>query len=1174
MNKLNSLRLFFIFALTVAICCGTRAYSQGIATGSISGVVQDPQGAVVAGAKVTAHQLSTNREFTTVTNSQGIITLAALPPGTYNLKIEAARFRTYESKGLGIEVGKVTGLGLINLEVGSESETVTVEGTAPLLQTESSQISNTFSSEKVSSLPVGNTFDSLSLFLPGVVTAGDASFSNNNGAELSVNGQRARSNNFEIDGQSNNDNSIAGPMVFFGNQDAIAEVQVITNFDAEYGRNMGAVVNYVTKNGTNQFHGTAYEFWTGNHFDSLENEEKSPLLGFCSPGEDATATGCTPPVVPQFVDNRFGGSLGGPIVRDRVWFFGSGNFERQRTGGLPSSTAPGVVPTANGMQTLENAFPNSPGVALLAAVGPTSVTAGNPTFTNLTTIPVTDGATTAQVEFGNITRFIPAPFNDYEATGRVDFKITDKDNFFVRYLFQKQINDGVNFGNGISVGDWQTVPGKNQQVGLDWTRMMSPNLVNQVRFSYSRERSFFEEGSRPECTDSDPTNCPPDIIMLGGAAQDGVNFGMFPEFPQGRTVNVYQLQDNVSWQKGKHTLKFGGEYDLQRSPNEFLPLADGLFFFGSFNDLVANTPLATEIAYGNFELPFHEHDASLYFQDDWRVKDNLTLNLGLRWEYYQQAINLLHDLSAQRQSGPDAFWDPSLPASVTTVPKVPENWHNFGPVVGFAYTPRFWRSVLGDDKTVLRGGFRIGYDPAFYNMFLNVATTSPLSFTTLIGAPIPAGATNGTAIAAGLAPSVPFGGDPGATSITTVAPNFHNPYTEQWSFGIQHAFTSKVVGEVRYVGNHTVGNFQFVNFNPDLAPLVNAGFSNLIPAGMTPCNDPNAPGFGFAHCNESLVNGYNNGGWSKYNGLQTELRIAQWHNLSATASYTWSHTIDNTSEIFSTLGGGNTLSYSQNPFDNNVGERGNAGIDFPNVFGITLIYESPFFRTQKGVAGHLLGGWQLDTTYRFTSGQPYTVIQNQPPNGSFCDPSQTMSSSTDGCRPILSNASLPLNSVGMYCDGTVATCIDANNNPLAFGTLAQLDGCIYSDVPGSTPCAATPIAGAHWILNDPTAATILGTPFAGVGRNTLRGQPLTPVNLSITKDTNIGENLKFEFRATAYNLFNTQFLGAPDPVLQDVVSGSFTSVAFNSNAGATFAGSTIADGIARRRLVFSGKLIF
>jgi len=180
------------------------------------------------------------------------------------------------------------------------------------------QISDSFSYTQAASLPVGNTFDSLALFVPGVASSGDAGFSNNNGAELSVNGQRSRSNNFQIDGQNNNDNSIGGPSIFFGNQDAIAELQVVTNYSAEYGRNMGAVVNYITKSGTNAFHGTAYESWQGSLFDSLKNEEKSPLfsgpngLPFCAPGQTASATTCEKPVVPRFVDNRFGGSVGGP----------------------------------------------------------------------------------------------------------------------------------------------------------------------------------------------------------------------------------------------------------------------------------------------------------------------------------------------------------------------------------------------------------------------------------------------------------------------------------------------------------------------------------------------------------------------------------------------------------------------------------------------------------------------------------------------------------------------------------------------------------------------------------------------------------------------------------------------------------------------------------------------
>ena len=308
---------------------------------------------------------------------------------------------------------------------------------------------------------------------------------------MSVNGLRARANNFQIDGQSNNDNSIAGPSIFFGNQDAISEMQVVTNYDAEFGRNTGAVINYVTKSGTNQFHGTAYEFWQGSTFDSLENNEKNPLLGFCSPGQSASS-GCIPAESPRIRRQSVRGTVGGPIKKDRIWFFGSSNIERQRFEGSPASTVGGLVPTPNGDAQLAAAFPNSPINLVESTIGPNAVKSGNPTFTQVKNVLVTDqidpnisdpvwsafSCATAgsngcvPIELGALTRFVPGPFNDYEATGRLDFKLSEKDNFFGRYVYQKTFNGGVNFGNGIQVGDWQSIPGLSQQIGLDWTRQL------------------------------------------------------------------------------------------------------------------------------------------------------------------------------------------------------------------------------------------------------------------------------------------------------------------------------------------------------------------------------------------------------------------------------------------------------------------------------------------------------------------------------------------------------------------------------------------------------------------------------------------------------------------------------------------------------------------------------
>jgi len=1169
------------------------AIGQGIVTGSISGVVQDPQGAVVAGAKVTARHLATNREFTTQTTADGAVVLRDLPTGTYSLRIESSNFRIYEATSVSVDVGKVTSLGVVKLLLGSSQETVTVEGAAPLMETTTDQISETFSAEKVTSLPVGNTFDSLALFIPGVATAGDASFSNNNGAEISVNGMRARANNFQLDGQSNNDNSIGGPDIFFGNQDAIAEVQVVTNYDAEFGRNTGAVVNYVTKSGTNQFHGTGYEFWQGSTFDSLENQEKSPLFGFCPPGV-SSSTGCTTPTVPGFVDNRFGGSIGGPVKKDKVWFFGSSNIERQRFAGSPSSSAPGLVPTTTGDTQLQAAFPNSPIGLIESTIGPNAITAGSPSFTNVQNVLVTNqidpgtglafNCTVAgtngctPIQFGQISRFVAGPSNDYEATGRVDFKVTNKDNFFARYIYQKEYSGGVNFGNGIDVGDYQFVPSLSQQIGLDWARNFSNAFVNQVRFSFSRASVFFQEQSFPTCNSNTPTACPADMILVGTAPQDTVSFGVAPGFPSGRIINVYQLQDNASMQKGRHTIKFGGELSQQRSPNVFLPENNGLFEFASFSDMVAANPLATQIALGSPNLPFKEWDLGLYVQDDWRVKTNLTLNLGMRWDWYQQAINLLHDKSVAQQTGSSPLWSTSLPLSQTTVPSVPNALRNFAPVLGFAWTPR----IGGDDKTVVRGGFRLAYDPAFYNMFLNVGNSAPsVNLATLFGTGLPTTGFFGTQVIPFLQPLAPAG-NPGFANQGQVSPNFRNPYSEQWNIGLQRAFTSRIVAEVRYVGNHGVHLFQILNSNPALGPLVSAGFQNVIPSGLTPCSTVGAPGFanGNANCNFTNVLQFANTASSNYNGLQSELRIAGWRGVSATASYTYSKAIDNASEVYSTLAGGSTLNAEQNPFAIGGPERANAATDFPHVAGVTVVYDLPFYKGQHGMTGHLLGGWQVNSTYRYTSGQPYTTIEsyvNNPLYGtltgdtsgtSLCDPGQDWGGRYDACRPILGNARLPIDSVGQYCNGG-PECQTSGGTNLPLGTLIN-----FTDPCFGGGCPVTPITGAHWIHNDPIAAQVLGTPYAGAGRNTLRGQPISTANLAVFKNIKINERVTAQFQAQAFDVMNTQFRGVPDPLLDHVGNGSFENTNFNANGGATFAGNTTYDGIGRRRLLFGMKFIF
>src|ERR1700751_1790859 len=469
------------------------AYSQGIATGSLSGTVVDQSGAAVPGVDVTAKSSATNQEFAAKTNALGYVELRSLPPGFYKVTVTSKDFRTLVIGNVEVVVAQNTELGGLKLEVGSVGETVQVEGAAPLIETNTSQVTTSFSSQETADLPLNGGFDMLTLFIPGVADTGSSSFSNNNGASFSANGLRGRSNNFQIDGQSNNDNSVAGPSIFLGNQDVLDEVSVITNnFSVEYGRASGSVVNYVTKSGTNQFHGSGFEYFTGSHWDSHDNLETSS------------------DTIPRDVENRFGGTFGGPIKRDKAWFFFSPYFDRIRQAGSPSSSGSALTPTPNGLTQLQTAFPGNLAVAALNAIGPYSVSTGAPhTVGTPTTLVVSDGVTAAPIEFAPIERNVPSLFNDREFTGRVDGQISSKDRVGARYIFQQNILTAAT--GRFASGAWVDIPARSQQIALDWARTFSGSLVNQLRYSFSRAPVPFEGGSFPGCTRANLFGCPTGI---------------------------------------------------------------------------------------------------------------------------------------------------------------------------------------------------------------------------------------------------------------------------------------------------------------------------------------------------------------------------------------------------------------------------------------------------------------------------------------------------------------------------------------------------------------------------------------------------------------------------------------------------------------------------------------
>jgi hypothetical protein len=393
------------------------------------------------------------------------------------------------------------------------------------------------------------------------------------------------------------------------------------------------------------------------------------------------------------------------------------------------------------------------------------------------------------------------------------------------------------------------------------------------------------------------------------------------------------------------------------------------------------------------------------------------------------------------------------------------------------------KGFIGTDKTVIRGGFRLAYDSIYYNPFLNTAGSAPVvnagQLSMAAGDTVPGLPTSGftgNAVRLQFLSAIPAGVgiDPGFRTQTLVDPRLTLPYAEEWSLGVQREVNSKIAFETRYVGNHGVRLLRSVNGNPTLNAHINNGLSILIPAGLKPCTNATGglkgaapPGFasGYVDCFRRNVFLRNNGASSNYNSLRTRLDLRSWHNFTGTFSYTFSKTIDTVADVFNTATVG-SLALGPNPFDQTTTEHAPSAFDAPHTFSAIAIYEVPFFRTERGILGHALGGWSANLTYRYQSGVPRTPTQTKEINGgpgnNLCDPTNTLSATTDACRPFSGNPSAPFTSIGRVISTPGGLrLVDANTNQPT--TLAQV----------------------RYIVNNLNAVRFLGrSPFQGIGRNT------------------------------------------------------------------------------------------
>ena len=1173
--KLRKLSLLLALCSALLLCIPSMGQ---VLKGSISGTVVDPQGAVVTNAQVKVTNLDTGAVYTTTSDSSGSFRINLIPAGNYKVEITGPGFKTAVQNNVQVTPGVENNLKTVKMAVGEANTSVEVSAEAPLIETTQSQISTTFSGTTLSTfagVQENEGLDNLALFVPGIVSVRDNSFSNTNGgAGFSSNGLRGRNNDQEIDGQNNNDNSVGGPSLFVSDSEFVAQYVLITNqFGPEYGRNAGSVVNIITKSGGNAWHGSTYINETNSILNSLNNTQKNQQL--CGPLDCLKQ--------PARLNNEFGGfTIGGPLVKNKVFIFGG--FDEQ----IISTTVPfqttNLTPTPAGLAKLNGCFPGSVSLQAFDKFGPYAISAGNPhPFHAPSSITVTNPVSLVScpgVAFAGVERILGQPVHNFNFTERADFQL-GSNTIAARYLFNRGNLFNNDFGDGAN-GYPVNVTALSQAMLLSWTHNFSAHMVNEARASFNRLNVDFGGNNIgntvPVAGHVDQAVAQATIQATGF---DNL-FGAANNLPQSRIVNTWQAQDNWNYVLGKHQLKAGVNWTYQRSPNIFLPNIDGTFRFSSWGRFIANTPNRVRIAEGTPSLDFREYDTFLYVGDDWKVSQNLTVNLGLTWSYYGQPANLFNQITTKQQKSANPFWNPALPLSVTTEPTIPAPKNSFGPSLGFAYSPQWGGFLTGHGKTVFRGGYRFLYDPPFYNIYINISSAAPQVFlqqfsgTQPTSRGIPAAGPTGPSVRAALQPFLTPGiFDPRAFNQSAITPNFGPDKVHSYSFGFEREITKNSAFEARYAGNRAYDLFQTINGNPLISQL-KADYPNLVP--QTPCAVtqqvapyPTSAGptdIGRLHCGTGVVRTRNNGGYSYYNALQTEFRANNlFKQLTLRAGYTWSKNLDNVSEIFSTFTGGSSIALAQNPLNTTKGEYSFSGLDIPHQGTILITEQLPFFKEQHGIVGHVLGGWAVSANYVLASGQRYTPVQAF--TATFSNPAATGGSNAPGdyydiafwgaffgaepARPFLGNLKAPSTAVGIFagdaCNAfgvvgpTPATTAVSCGGTLPDTTLISMNAINSNTAP--SPVVLVTKNQVRFIMNGFTAQKLFGTPFGNTARNVVTDDITNIANFSVFKKFKITERTSFEFRTTMLNALNHPNFQSVDAILEDA-SDATTAFGFGN----------------------------
>jgi carboxypeptidase family protein/TonB-dependent receptor-like protein len=962
-------------------------YAQ-TSNGTIAGVIVDTSGSAVPDAKVEITSDDRGGEPRVMnTDGSGSFRVEALIPGKYTVAVKKAGFSDLKISGIDVRASlTATANGV--LEVAGQNATVLVEATnAQELQTQSGDLSANLSSTDIHELPI-NSLNPISLVLtePGVQDGNGRGISN--GVNFSVNGARPRANNFLIDGQDDNDNSIAGQAFQPSNLEAIGEVTILTNsYSAQYGRGGGSVTNVIYKGGTNDFHGSAWELATNSALASASHEN---ILAGCE------LNGSCHPVS---VDNTFGFAFGGPIKHNKLFVFGSSQWDRTRS---TNNGNPIFAPTATGLSELQALEPNANVAYLIAAYGGLTASDSAKIIKNVAIGSATPtGTDRGSIQFGSVQRSgIAEAADDRQWDIRLDFNATDKDMLTARYYRDdgSLSPDLFNFPNQLQPFD-SLQGGPSQSIAVMWTHTISTRALNELRASYTNIGFIFGPTA---ATAANPLAAMPTVsianITGGGATFPSLGFPS--NLPQGRAHKSFQYQDAFSYTVGRHTLKAGADVN-HLSVVDSIPFnsrgtinytssalnvgppvpptqscgANPCTALANFIDNFTGPSGAVSKVFGSPILQPFVTTFAPYAEDVFRMKENFTLTLGVRYEYLGTPENVLQFPAVQPGLGfglgggsfPNEFFAKQQP-----------DRNNFAPRIGFAYTPHIGKRFLGDGKTVIRAGYGMFYDSLFTNILDNTGGTSPNAVGgTLTGTNAQNGG-RGLANASGLLNSVTSTLNPLAT-VNSISSNLLNPVTLQWNVNVQRELPGNFIFTAAYVG--TRGEHLYVN--QQLNPGVND--VRLVPT-------------------QGSILVRTNGGDSIYHGGQFSLERRLSRGLLLRAAYTYSKLIDDGSEVFTLTGGTST---SANPL-NQASDRGLSAYDRRHRFVMAYVWQIPYNHRDSAamkVLSAVTGHWEWSGILTVQSGIPQTIITGS-------DTNLDLNSGDD--RPNVVNASLPLGDFKRY----------------------------------------------------------------------------------------------------------------------------------------------------------------